>query len=445
MTIEPMKRSRTEWKLPTFLAFYDTGSTSPTEIARAARGLVRPVFVFGESAHAFHMGKVVHSLGLETVTQRELSGRRWLEDAAVQGVLSFSDHTLEQAAEFAARAGVHCVAPEAVSALINKVHQRSRLSCTQQPVQSLPLGSLDSVSGVVRCVGLPAVIKPDVGAGSSLVSVATSEAEVRAGAMRIWASGHTPLLEELLEGDHDRLPCGDYVSVETLSVAGTHRPFAISQKSPLVRPFRETSHIWAPERGIDSVAVEQICMEALSALGYSYGLSHTEIKLTPTGSRVIEVNARVGGFINDFAQAVAGVDLIREYILSLLDDTGQRVQRQTFSDYNIAFRTICPVVEGEFVSVTGHSAARRVPGVRRVRPVMSSGTPVVGDGSSQELDLLIVSADSQEGLFTALTDALSQLDYHFVLRTGTMLKYSALELPSRDALPAGLLTRRGTA
>jgi biotin carboxylase len=45
-------------------------------------------------------------------------------------------------------------------------------------------------------------------------------------------------------------------------------------------------------------------------LGVRVGFLHTEIKLTPDGPRVIEVNGRLGGDIPDMMTHAAGVDLL---------------------------------------------------------------------------------------------------------------------------------------
>ena len=49
---------------------------------------------------------------------------------------------------------------------------------------------------------------------------------------------------------------------------------------------------------------------ALAALGVRTGLTHTELKLTEWGPRIIEVNGRLGGFVEDLASSHGNGSLI---------------------------------------------------------------------------------------------------------------------------------------
>ena len=49
---------------------------------------------------------------------------------------------------------------------------------------------------------------------------------------------------------------------------------------------------------------------AHAAVGYTTGWTHTELRLTPDGPKVVEINARVGGDrIPDLARLALGVDI----------------------------------------------------------------------------------------------------------------------------------------
>ena len=114
------------------------------------------------------------------------------------------------------------------------------------------------------------------------------------------------LLEELLDGPE--------VSVETVSYAGAvargrrdrqeHRRGA--------RLHRDRPHVpRRPRPAADTEAAEQTALGALKALGLTDGVvAHTEIKLTPAGPRVVEVNPRpAGNRITELVRHVTGIDL----------------------------------------------------------------------------------------------------------------------------------------
>ena len=41
------------------------------------------------------------------------------------------------------------------------------------------------------------------------------------------------------------------------------------------------------------------------------GVCHTELKLTPAGPRIIEVNGRLGGYVHDVLKRACGLNMIR--------------------------------------------------------------------------------------------------------------------------------------
>ena len=53
----------------------------------------------------------------------------------------------------------------------------------------------------------------------------------------------------------------------------------------------------------------EVATAALHALGVRTGGFHTEIKLTPDGPRVIEVNGRIGGGVPEMLFEASGVSI----------------------------------------------------------------------------------------------------------------------------------------
>ena len=43
----------------------------------------------------------------------------------------------------------------------------------------------------------------------------------------------------------------------------------------------------------------------------TYGLTHTELKLTASGPRIIEINGRLTGHMNLTTRSTLGIDLVR--------------------------------------------------------------------------------------------------------------------------------------
>ena len=105
------------------------------------------------------------------------------------------------------------------------------------------------------------------------------------------------LLEELLPDDPALDPVfASYLSVESVVSGGTVSHVAVTGRFPLASGFRETGNFIpasVPEDGID--ALTAMADRVVAALGVVDSVVHTEIKLTPDGPRLIEVNGRLGG------------------------------------------------------------------------------------------------------------------------------------------------------
>lgn len=53
-----------------------------------------------------------------------------------------------------------------------------------------------------------------------------------------------------------------------------------------------------------------LATRAIEALGVRTGCLHTEVKFTPEGPRIIEVNGRVGGGVPEMLERAAGISLL---------------------------------------------------------------------------------------------------------------------------------------
>jgi biotin carboxylase len=232
---------------------------------------------------------------------------------ALAGIVTFSEAQIRRTAGIAERAGLPYLSAAAAAAVTDKYVQRTLLSQAGLPSPRFGLVSgPGDLPAALDDVGLPAVLKPRSGAGSAHTCRVDSLAEA---ATRL---GEFPpgefVVEELLLGDPAvaGLGFGDYVSVESVTVAGQMRHVEVTGKFPLAPPFRETGYVvpstlpaqWRRE-------VLEATQSAVHALGISVGVTHVEVKLTPYGPRVIEVNGRLGGYVADLVRRARRVDLVR--------------------------------------------------------------------------------------------------------------------------------------
>ncbi len=121
------------------------------------------------------------------------------------------------------------------------------------------------------------------------------------------------VLEGYLPDDpaRDGDPYAGYVSVESVVADGVISHLALTGRFPPAENFRETGFFIpaALDAGSRS-AVLDLATRAIDALGVRTGCLHTEVKFTPDGPRIIEVNGRVGGGVPEMLERAAGVSLL---------------------------------------------------------------------------------------------------------------------------------------
>lgn len=391
---------------------YDGGSASLVEIAEGLGRLGDLLVVLPPRRHG----------GAELELSRRLGQVVRLDEVAdgprPDAVLTFSETMLRPAARIAARWGLPAHSGPTVTMLTDKSAQRRGLRRAEaHPVVSVDLTDPGRWPDAVRTTGLPAVVKPARGAASRHTHLVRGRAE--GAALVGWllapvgaggAGERRLVVEEYLRGT-DRGPFGDYVSVESAVVAGRITHLAVTGKLPVVPPFRETGQFWpsslAPHEERQVLALTGA---ALRALGVAHGLTHTEVKLTPRGPRVIEVNGRLGGFVNELSTRAAGVDLVE---LAGRIALGERPEPAVARPDRVHFQhhTLAPAVDCRIVGVHGASRVRRAAGISGYRTLVSPGTSLTGGVRTGEVDILCGSAEDHARVPRVISEALAELSF----------------------------------
>lgn len=223
-----------------------------------------------------------------------------LAESDPEGIVAFVDDCIETAAGLAARLGLRYHTPEVARVLVDKRLQRAALHRAGVPgpgFWAVTAGQSPSeVDRLVERVTFPLVLKPAEGSGSRGIRRASSPDELRA-LLGSDGTGIDCILEEYLPDDPDHDPrFASYLSVESVVSAGHISHAALTGRFPLADPFRETGNfIPAVVDDAHHRSVLAMAEGAIAALGIVDSIVHTEIKLTPDGPRLIEVNGRLGG------------------------------------------------------------------------------------------------------------------------------------------------------
>ncbi|MFF8873280.1 ATP-grasp domain-containing protein [Streptomyces massasporeus] len=228
-------------------------------------------------------------------------------------VLTWDETLLAATAEVARRLRLPHLSPEAVRHCRDKLATRRALAVAGVPSAGFHhVHDRDEALRAAEELGLPVVVKPRGLAGSIGVTLATGPHEVVHAFERATTSAFPgierldgAIVEEYLTGPEISVDCAvDHGVVHIVNVARKRLGFAPH--------FEETGHLVAPWRDEPwAFDVERVISAAHTALGLRTGITHSEVRLTPSGPRVVEVNGRLGGdFIPLLGRLATGVDQV---------------------------------------------------------------------------------------------------------------------------------------
>jgi biotin carboxylase len=305
-----------------------------------------------------------------------------LEEAAASiaaerpdGILALSDRSLVWMAEVAQLLGLRSVTAEVARRLTDKDAQRSALKDGGVSVPGFwPIPDADDEDGwalLAREATFPAVLKPRRGEGGREVVAVRSFDHLRSlVADPLPGSQPTQLMLEEYLRDRPRdegQEFAGFVSVESIVSAGRVSHLAITGRFPLAEPFRETgSFIPSALEDDERDAVLNAASAAIAALGITIGCQHTEIKLTPEGPRVIEVNGRVGAGVPDMLAAVTDLDVLAIALRIALGEAIVFDELPACAQVVFVLLRQAPVSMLRITAVEGLDQLRADPSVRRV-------------------------------------------------------------------------------
>lgn len=345
---------------------WNAAATSPFLIAAASRAwgrrLVWVVDRSDEQSAAFvpllrRSGVVVDASGKDGATLA-----KELAEQEVTGLVTLNDPPIPQAAELADLLGLRFHSPDTALMLTDKLAQRAALA--RAGVPSAAFAAIAPGDPAPTHVPLPAVLKPRSGASSRDVVLVSTPDELAAALV---ANAHQPmLLEEYLHDPLDRAAHeSGIVSVESVVVDGQITHLGVTGRFPIAPPFRETGtyHPWEGPAA-EVARIEDVAAQAAHALGVRDGFLHTELKRTPDGPRVVEVNGRIGGQVPEMTARAGGSDLVEQ---ALRISTGMPLDTpRPLTGVAWLYLHQAPLDATEVVAVTGLDAVRRLPDVTEV-------------------------------------------------------------------------------
>jgi len=339
------------------------------------------------------------------------------------GIMAFADRQLGTASWLAQELSLVFDTPAVIERTVDKPLQRAALRDGGVPVPAwwtLGAGApSDEVDRILAEATFPVVLKPRRGTTSSYTYLATN---ARSLLSTLSDPGNEVLtadyiVEEFIPGTSREIgsDIADFVSVESIVSRGIISHLAICGKFTLEAPFRGTGGFTPVDLPPEEIAdILDVTTRSLGALGITTGCTHTEVKLTPEGARVVEVNGRIGGNIPTFLQGSTGVSVPHLAVDVALDRT--IAQRGLLPCDHITFRVHGqpPMWATRFVDIEGLDLVAKMPGVEDVALRQSLNTPVNWrSGAAYLIYLVTARANDHEEMLALRSRILSAIRVTF--------------------------------
>ncbi|MFI9123658.1 pyridoxal-phosphate dependent enzyme [Streptomyces bikiniensis] len=329
------------------------------------------------------------------------------------GITTTSDFYVPAVADLTTWLGLPGNPVEAVATCRNKALLREHLHAAGvgQP-RFVAVRDTTEVADAVSAVGLPCVVKPADDSGSNNVLLCTTQDEVRFQVetilaihtnLRGMATARTVLVEEYVDAPE--------FSVELFHWQGQGTSLGITQKYVTGPPyFVEYQHVFpASLSPSDEALLTNAALQAVGSTGIRTGPTHTEIRLTKGGPKIIEVNPRLaGGMIPELIRLATGTSLLEEQLRAA---AGHEPRLSSEPQLCAGIRFLLPEQEGKVLRVDGTSAARKIPGVQDMVITTGRGAsarPV--RNAYDRLGFVIATGHAHEQVTKSCAEALLQID-----------------------------------
>jgi biotin carboxylase len=368
---------------------YDTRTPSAFTLAEVARGLCKIIWMVDLSdPEMAHFAPLLRRLGTVVDIARLTLAQtvQVLGAEEPKGIITMNDSRMALLAAIASRLGLEFHSPEIAALLSDKLLQRQAMHAAGlpgPPFWEVPEG-LDRAGLEVfaREVRFPAILKPRRGAGSSNVRQ-VHDAEELARLVAVPGDPQRERTRWILEGylrgaGGPDARFADVVSTESFVQEGVVHQFAVTGRFPFAHPFRETGMVLpADVSPAEARAVQDLAAAAIGALGVGHGCQHTEVKFTPDGPYIVEVNGRLGGAVPQLVTLAGGGISVFRIAMELALGMPVTVELP-LSFPRIAYRRIAPppVWARRVATMAGQEHLRELPGVVEVTFNRLPGDPV---------------------------------------------------------------------
>ncbi|MER8752601.1 acetyl-CoA carboxylase biotin carboxylase subunit family protein [Mesorhizobium sp. M1050] len=297
--------------------------------------------------------------------------------------------------------------PASIERCCDKFTQRQLLAEAGVPVPAYRVAAnATDVESSAAEIGLPVIVKPAVGSGSSGVRLCRNLDELAEhtnyllGGKHIWRSSPRILVEEFAQGPQ-------YLS-ETMGneVIGIGTADFVSPPHFVYREWTFPALLADDEHE----RIADVSLSCLRALDLGWGPADIEFRWTKRGPVVIEVNPRLAGApVPQLVQLAYGVDLVTEHIRLVIGDEWNLRRRHS---QTAAARFLVPDRDGILDWISGDSQAAAVSGVAEVKFYVDPKTPIVRKGDYRDLiGYVVATSPSRAQTEAILQHAVDLIDW----------------------------------
>lgn len=296
-------------ELPRLAVFENQTMLPIFTLVEAASGLCRIVWVVGWNEDApsrilSRLGEVADVTGLDDSAVIEK-----LRGFQLNGIVVFSDAAIMLASVVAEGLGLKFHSQRTATILSDKLLQRQALANANIPGPAFAGVNLNNFPSAK--IPFPAVLKPRSGTGGRDTFLVRSIEDVSDALHRCEPSEEFILEEWLPDTRNAHQLFSDVVSVESVARDGKYSHVMVSGRLPYAPPFRDTGGFVPSDLNpSDWESACELAGAAARAVGIRDGGIHTEMKMTPDGPRVVEVNGRTGGVIPGLLERIGGPSLV---------------------------------------------------------------------------------------------------------------------------------------
>jgi biotin carboxylase len=329
------------------------------------------------------------------------------------GITTTSEFYIEIVAILAMKYNLPGNSPEAIKLCRDK--SKTRATLTQngifQPKFAI-IDSIDDIDEAMKIVGAPCVVKPTEDSGSNNVLYCTTYKEAKEQIEKILnktVNGREQkIIPKVLTEEYLNYP--EY-SVEMFTWQNKSVCIGITEKKLTGFPyFIECGHIFPANLKIEQQEeLEETVSKALKVLGITYGPTHTEIKITPFGGAIIEVNARLaGGMIPELIRYVTDIDMLENQIKASLGISPNL--SKSYSGY-AGIKFLVADKKGTLKDISGVEEASMVKGVKQVTLTCEKGKEVSNPRNAYDrLGFIIATSSEYDEVKESLQEAVNKIN-----------------------------------